>query len=331
MKKPLKIVGIVLAVVLGLGVLGFSYVQLTYERDFSYVPLPDIQASDDSAIIAQGEYLVHAVAHCSACHGPADSVEHHALGPRTQLQGGAALQAGPFGTFYPSNITSDHETGIGAVSDGVVARAVRNSVDRDGHLAAFMRVAVGPMSDEDLTAVVSYLRTLPPIENEVPDDEWGLLAKVLTGKFEPRADPPPAHVPAGGISVERGRYLVLGPAVCAACHTELDPMAGFAPANEPLSGAITPEPDVTDPDYEFVAPNLSPDPSTGVLHGWTEDQFVTRFRAGRVYAGSSMPWENFGQMTEEDLRSIFRYLQSLPPVENPAGPSRRERGWAPEG
>lgn len=53
---------------------------------------------------------------------------------------------------------------------------------------------------------------------------------------------------------------------------------------------------------------------------WTEDAFVTRFRQGETIGGTPMPWGAFARMTEDDLRSIFTYLHSLPPVERHTGP-----------
>ena len=65
------------------------------------------------------------------------------------------------------------------------------------------------------------------------------------------------------------------------------------------------------------------------LEGMSEDGFVARFRAGRSLAGSKMPWEAFVNLTESDLRSLFRFLQSLPPVRHDVGPSHRAIGWKP--
>jgi hypothetical protein len=73
----------------------------------------------------------------------------------------------------------------------------------------------------------------------------------------------------------------------------------------------------------FVSPNLTPDPSSGWLGGWSEDAFVARFRGGRVHAGSPMPWEAFSRMSEIDTRALFRYLQTVPAA--PGGPSPSDR------
>ena len=63
---------------------------------------------------------------------------------------------------------------------------------------------------------------------------------------------------------------------------------------------------------------------------FTASGVTARMRSGRVFKSSIMPWENLGRASESDLRSIYRYLKSLPPVENDVGPSYRERGWKPK-
>jgi mono/diheme cytochrome c family protein len=181
-------------------------------------------------------------------------------------------------------------------------------------------------TDEDLTAVISYIRAQKPVDAGRPRPQYGILAKLLSDRFGPRLDTPPTYVPGGQVSIERGRYLATGPANCAGCHTPLNPMAGFAPAGPAFSGAYTPEPDPTDPEFEIAAPNLTPDSATGHIVDWTEDAFVARFHSGRVVRGSSMPWESFRRLTEEDVRSIYQFLRTVEPVQHNVGPTRREKG-----
>ena len=76
----------------------------------------------------------------------------------------------------------------------------------------------------------------------------------------------------------------------------------------------------------YVTPNLTPDPTTSQMGSWTEDNFVGRFRLGEVSAGTPMPWGAYSRMTDDDLRSIYRYLRSLPPVVNVTGPARQKKG-----
>ncbi len=308
----------------------FAYVNLTYKRDFSAVPLPDTKASQDPAVIAHGAYIANAVAHCSACHGNGASTNRHELpADPKDLRGGYVLDAGPFGVYYPVNLTSDPETGLGKLSDAELARAIRHGVSHTGAYAPMMAFAVGPMSDEDLTAVVSYLRSLPPIKNAVPSDDWGFLAKALSSKFNPRVTKAKPYVPPSETpSAARGDYLANGPALCFWCHTPTDPTEGFAEIGVRFSGGAEPEPDALDEQYEVQPPNLTPDLETGVLARYNEQDFVDRVRKiGAVSRGSPMPWDNFKQMTDSDLKSIFAYLRSLPPTKRFTGPGYRPKGW----
>jgi mono/diheme cytochrome c family protein len=328
--KVLKIAGIALGALVAMVVAALVYFELTYKKDFSGVPLPPIVASQDPEVIRQGEYLVNSFAHCQACHQQHEFAHERKPNPDMKDFGaGYEMVAGPFGTFRPANLSSHPEFGIGKMSDGQLARAIRHGVDRNGRLAPMMSLAVGNMSNEDLTAVVSYLRTLPPKATPVAPDEWGIIAKVLAGSFTPHDEPPIAHVPPGGVSIERGRYLANGPGFCYGCHTALD-MSTFKLTGARFSGEPTAEPDPFDPASEFVVPNLTPDKETGWIARWTEDAFVVRFKqGGRIYKGSKMPWENYARATEDDLRSVYRYLMSLPPTKKMTGPSHRKAGWKP--
>jgi hypothetical protein len=88
----------------------------------------------------------------------------------------------------------------------------------------------------------------------------------------------PTFVPCGAVSIECGSYLTNGPARCFGCHTPQDALKGFAETAPRFSGAGKPLPDTTDENFEVFAPNLTPDPETGVLTNFTEDSFVDRVR-----------------------------------------------------
>src|SRR4029078_8663846 len=113
-----------------------------YNVDYPNTPLPAITASKDPEVIKRGEYIVHHVAHCSACHGPAELAKEHEVDFSKPLEGGYTIKAGPFGTFTARNLTPD-PTGIGSLTDGQIARTVRSGVDSRGKLSPIMRVAVG--------------------------------------------------------------------------------------------------------------------------------------------------------------------------------------------
>ena len=74
-----------------------------------------------------------------------------------------------------------------------------------------------------------------------------------------------------------------------------------------------------------VPPNLTPDPKTSPIGRWDEDVFVSRFRVGETVAGTPMPWGAYARMNDGDLRSVYRYLRSLPPVEHETGAPLQEK------
>lgn len=328
MKRIFKWLGILVVVVLALGGVAYAWVSATWNGDYSAMARPAIVASTDPAVIAHGEYVFNAVAHCSICHGPPSPKRKR--GDRLPMAGGLTFHAGPFGTFVARNLTSDRETGVGAQSDGDLARVVRSGVDHQGRFLPFMKLGVGPIADEDLTALISYVRTLAPVRRQEEPEVWGLLGKYLAAtKLKPATQVPPPYVAAAAEpSAARGAYLANGPAACRFCHTTHDAMAGFVETAPPFSGGDV-DADGTDPASEFKPPNLTPDPASSPIAAWDEATFLARFRGGKVFPGSSMPWENFAEMTDADVRSLYRYFRSLTPVAVVAGPSHRPAGWKP--
>jgi mono/diheme cytochrome c family protein len=278
-------------------------------------PLPPLGASDDRALIERGRYLVNGPAHCVACHGDGSpTASDH------PLSGGFAFDL-PLGRIRAPNLTPDVTTGIGSMTDGEIARALRYGVGRDGRaLVALM--SFGDLGDDDLRAIVSYLRTQPAVHHEIPPNEWTLLGRMVRAfvmkpsvvAAHPRRAPPPSRATAA-----YGEYLATAVANCSGCHTERDLRTGrvLGPA---FAGGMT-FPSLTAPDEQhFVSANLTPDPATGRITSWSEDGFIARFRAGPRFAGSPMPWRAFGAMNDDDLRAIFRYLRSLPPVRRETPP-----------
>lgn len=301
--------------------LASSLAALTYfraHRRFD-APYPDIHASKDPAVIERGRYLATGAAHCGECHGaaPGTGVERR----ERPFTGGGEFHL-PVGVFRMPNITPDPETGIGRYTDPELARLLRYRVRPDGEQALpFMPFT--DLSDEDLTAVISYLRTLKPIRNAVKPHEVNALGHVvLAYVLSPKGPSSPIQksVPRGP-TAEYGRYLTHAVGNCIMCHTKVDLRTGeFAGA--PFSGGAV-HPSERDPALSFVAPNLTPHPRDGWLEGWSEQAFVARFKGGRVHADSPMPWEAFRNMTDDDLRAVYRFLRTLPA--SPGGPDPKKR------
>ena len=301
----------------------FAFINMRWDRTFE-APLPAISARTDSAVIARGRYLVYGPAHCAACHvAPADQAGL-AAGQQPPLSGGFVFDIPP-GKFHTPNLTPDSATGIGRRSDGELARILRHGVRADGRSAVpFMEAQ--DASDEDLTALISFLRSQPAVQNEVPAHELTLLGKMVMSFMIKPVGPkatPPARTPAE-VGVERGRYMANGLASCVGCHTERSMVSGAFTG--PAFAGGGPMEDHEDPKQEFVPPNLTPDSATGRITSWTEETFVARFRSPGVYAGSPMPWSFFNRSSDEDLKSIYRYLKSLAPVQRETGPSARPKG-----
>ena len=190
---------VVLACTVAAGAAGLAgYVSYTWDRQWD-APLPDIHASTDPAVIRRGEYLVFGPAHCSECHTDpaADGEEPVAAGEHP-----------PLGALYTKNLTPDPETGIGRYTDPAIARLLRWSVRPNGRAVLQLLMPFGDMSDADLTAIISFLRSQAPVRNVVPENEVTLIGKVVTSLspvFKPRtAVHPPAEAPAEQPTRERG-------------------------------------------------------------------------------------------------------------------------------
>ena len=159
------------------------------------------------------------------------------------------------------------------------------------------------LSDEDLGALIAYLKTLPPVDNEMPPLTLGPLGRVTLGLGEApftmpdviriAHDHPRPVAPQPGITKEYGQYLTY---VCTQCH------------GENFNGQHL--------EREGLVPNLTPG---GEVAFWSEEQFIATLRTGVTPGGHQlndfMPWKYFGQMTDDELRAVWLYLQSLPALE----------------
>ena len=114
-------------------------------------------------------------------------------------------------------------------------------------------------------------------------------------------------------SIAYGDYLVNNVANCKGCHTDRSMMTGEFTGPD-LAGGHFFAPEAMSEGYGYIPPNLTPDKETGVMAEWTETAFINRFHQGRVYKTSPMPWGSFSRMDDIDLKAIYRYLNSIPPV-----------------
>ena len=284
-------------------------------------PYPDIKASTDSAVIARGRYLAYGPAHCASCHGKPGTAELVNKGVEVPLSGGNVFDL-EVGKFYSGNITPDNETGIGKLTDPEIARMLRYGVRPDG-TAVLPFMPFHNLTDEDLTAIISFLRSQEPVKNKVPENDPTILGNVVKAfLLKPTGpDGTPAKSIKQDTSAAYGKYLAMSVANCYGCHTNRDMSGAFI--GEPFAGGM--KMGSEDPNYFYITPNLTPD-STGRMFGWTQDMFVKRFRTGRLFEDTHMPWGPFSRMSDDELKAIYNFLKTVKPVKNsiPVGKVSKE-------
>ncbi|HEU0292255.1 MAG TPA: c-type cytochrome [Anaerolineales bacterium] len=295
-RKILKWIGIVLGSLIGLLLLAFTglYIIGTIEWNKLHgtydVPVETITIPTDHASIARGEHIA-TIRMCGKCH-------------MDNFSGQTARVPGLVTLSVP-NLTPG-AGGVGATNtDEDWVRAIRHGVGHDARGLALMPSRVFYyLSDADLGALIAYLKSLPPVDNELPATDLGPLGLVMLplGQLPPEIvpnvtvidhDAPRPIAPEPGVTVEYGKYLAN---TCTLCHG----------AN--LNGQTIREgPNV------YVALNLT---RGGEMVGWSEEDFVTTMRNGVTPGGKQlidfMPWKYFGQMTDDELKAVWMYLQSLP-------------------
>ncbi|HYQ01242.1 MAG TPA: cytochrome c [Polyangiaceae bacterium] len=318
----LKIGRVLSRVGLGLGLLVAGFAGLTWARQARQFPVKslEIRASSDPAVVERGRYLVQGPGHCADCHG-ARLPSGEAPDGNAALSGGYEFKL-PVGVFRAPNITSDAETGIAHYSDEDLARILRYGVRPDG-TAVLPFMPFAELADDDLMAVISYLRTTQPVHHAVPAHEPNLLGYVVRAWVLEPVGPkttPEKHAPHGP-DAENGRYLAHHVANCVSCHTRMDMRTGKLVG--PLFGGGGEHPALDGSKKTYLSPNLTPDPRWGWIEGWDATAFAARLTSGAGRPGSPMPWQSFKGLSNDDARAIFLYLRSVPKAEG--GPDPRER------
>jgi Cytochrome C oxidase, cbb3-type, subunit III/Cytochrome c len=259
--------------------------------------------------LAHGKYLVDGVARCFECHS-----EKNAKGSPLSGMKGAGRVVPPEESHIPlphflvcPNITPDRETGAGSWSDAQLARALREGIGHDGRILerTMPYWNFRNLTDEDLASIIVFLRSIPPVHHALPKRD---LAVQPVTDWRPEVQPSPLPLDAP-IAARRGEYLVhLGD--CTGCHTTADPL------NQPVPGMLFAGGRVFVRPWGTVASaNLTRDLS-GIAY-YDEAQFIRTIRTGRVGARvlrPTMPYFFFRNLSDDDLKAIFAYLRTLPPV-----------------
>lgn len=318
MKKVLVFAATLLALVALLAGAGFAYAShragsilshqyAAHEVDFP-VPMPlaaeeleslpegaDPNALALAAAIERGRHLVRARYACGDCHGEA-------------MGGGVMIDDPAIGRLLGPNLTLGKGSAVANYTAADWDRLVRHGIRPDGRPALMPSEDFMAMSDRELSDLIAYIRSLPPVDNEVPQSTLGPIGRILvaTGRFPlsarmigdhhqmHRVEPPEAAV-----TVEFGQHLAQ---VCTGCHRQ-----NFE------GGPIIQGP----PDWP-AATNLTPHEDG--LAGYDREAFRRLMREGIGRSGESVrpPMDIASllgaNMTETEIDALWLFFSSLPPI-----------------
>jgi mono/diheme cytochrome c family protein len=283
-------------ILLILAMIGFNKLNAHFDN-----PSANIQVAGTAAQIARGEKLANI---CTSCHSPGNEL------PLSGSNFAAKFDFPPLGTLYAPNLTPSGN--IKDWTDGEIIRAIREGVHKDGRsLLVMPSGGFRNMSDEDVQALVAYLRSQPAVGDPTPSNQFNVLGAIFMNLSDFRTAQQPAGsvtAPAAG-TPEYGKYLVdvIG---CRDCHG--DQLQGRIDNGQPGPPA---------------GPNL-----TQIIPQWSEEQFMTFFNTGTMPGGAKvpiitlasgfseprMPWPTVRAVTTNDeLKAMYAYLHSLAPVDGP--------------
>jgi len=259
----------------------------------------------------RGEYLVEHVSLCFGCHTRFNAKGRDVaefVAPKGSGQ--VMVEQGDF-RVVASNITPDAASGIGNWSDDELARAIREGIGRDGRALFPMMPydSFRKISDEDLASIIVYLRSQPAANNHLPPTKVLFPVSRLINSV-----PRPVHgtvsAPNPAEAVAYGNYLVNTVAHCGGCHTPRDNHGQPLPKMELAGGNA-----FTESGVPVVSANITPDPS-GISY-YDEATFLQVMRTGHVRGrklNAMMPWWAYKGMTDADLKAVYAYLRTVPPV-----------------
>ena len=315
MKKFFKILGIIVGIVVVILIAGYIYFNAVYPN---VDPPKDIKVEITPERIERGKYLANHVAACIDCHSERDLTKYAApIKPGTEGSGGMVFQ-GSYGKVVSQNLTPAN---LGSWTDGELLRAITCGVTKDNRALFPMMpyMNYNNFSQEDVFSIISYIRTLTPLEKQNPKTELNFPLNLIV-----KTMPVQAYKSANGVdtsdSITYGKYLVTI-ASCSDCHTQSNqgkPLPGME-----FAGGM-----------EFQLPsgivrsaNITPDEETGI-GSWDKDNFLDRFAYFRDEDAQNvpvdmnkdfntpMPWLMYSRMTEKDLGAIYDFLRTVKPVKN---------------
>lgn len=275
-------------------------------------PLTDRHFESTPARLERGKYLVEAVNGCLHCHSELDWDA-----PGFRIKAGTEGSGRNWGReglpwVSASNLTPDKATGAGDWTDDMLARAIREGIGHDGRalfpLMPYPRYRTMP--DEDLAAIIVYIRALKPIaKTPAPTTMPFPLNRFINAVPEPVTEPVPQ--PDRADRVAYGAHLVRMGA-CGDCHTPMDAQGMPVPGMD-FAGGFP----VEGPHPPVASANITQDAS-GIPY-YDESLFLEVMHTGKAKARpihSAMPWSIYGNQTDDDLKAMFAYVKTIAPVQH---------------
>lgn len=282
---------------------------------------PDLLVESTPERIEHGRYLATSVMGCMDCHAQRDfSLFTGPVIDGTRGGGGEhwGHHNGFEGELVAPNITP---YALKDWTDGEIYRAITMGVDKDGNalFPIMPYLSYGQLADEDIYAVIAYLRTIAPIVSETPKRELDFPLNLIVNTIPMKQEEKMKKTTVAN-RIAHGKYMITA-AACGDCHTPME--KGKAIAELELAGG-----------FEFIMPNgtvcrsanLTPCKETGIGQ-WTVQEFVGRFNAyrqnfephkvGEGEYNTIMPWSYYANMKDEDIEAIYAYLQSLESTKHP--------------
>src|SRR3569623_1707979 len=302
---------VVFLVLLGATALvGFAVHRVNKVFDIPPAPIP---RASSPYVGARGGRLFRTL--CLDCHA----------GPGNTRPTGARVTSAPsfIGEVWASNITADPQNGVGAWSDGELARLLRNGVRRDHYYAATMP-RFGHLSDDDVAAIIGFMRSsdptmaATPVAASVPQSKMavgGVLALAYAAGLGASGDAP-VPGPTRGPNADYGRYLASYVYSCVDCHT-----TGLGATDQKLKGqgVLSGGAAMHNPDSTIYSYNLTHHDETA-LGSWSAEDLTRALQTGIAKDGLMLraPMPVFREMDATEAAAIYAFLRSVPASHSPS-------------
>ena len=285
---------------LGAGLTGFIAIVLFltcivasvghYKQYYSrHAPVPELRVEGSDEQMQRGRAIADSF--CGGCHSPIETFTGGKdIGNHLPVY---------LGAFKSSNLTPAGP--LKQWSDGQIFRAIRNGIDAEGRRLMIMSLTnAGNLSDDDIRALIAYIRWLPAAGAATPQpaDELKLLGLVMVGIGQfPSGKPVKTGVvtaPLKAPTIQYGEYI-LSYHDCRECH------------GQQLTGGVQGQ-------WAPIGPGLS------LVADWSREQFIATLRTGKDPSGhelsEKMNWRTFGKMDDDELSAIYEYLTHMPGSES---------------